>query len=493
MFNKDFYPTPPEVIHRMLAGLDLNGKTVLEPSAGKGDIVEVLKKYGAKTIVCEYNDDLARISGSKADRFLKNDFILVKKEEISHVDYIIMNPPFSTGDVHIKHAFDIAPDGCHIIALCNHETYNNSYSHRRKSLKGIISDNGTYENLGDVFRDSERTTGVSVGLINIFKPKAEGEDEFEGYFDMTEDQAQLNEGLVKHSFIEEIVGRYVSSVKMFDSVIEKSEEINKMVEPIQGSYGIKFGAYRTSENNYHAITREIFKKDLQKSAWKKLFNQMDLKKYVTSKVMENINKFVEQQENVPFTVKNVFKMYEMIYGTRESRMKQVIVEVFDTLTKHHHDNRFQLEGWKTNSEYRVNKKFIRGYGDISTEWGGLMKARWSPSMFMDDLNKALCYVTGTPFNQYPDWYEFMQNKQTVPDRHLPDRTEISAQYREFGKWYDWGFFEIKGFKKGTLHVKFKSEEVWNQFNKIACEAKGFALASKYTSDMRRKKTDLELY
>ena len=34
--NPDFYPTPVEVIDKMMMGEDIIGKTILEPSAGSG-------------------------------------------------------------------------------------------------------------------------------------------------------------------------------------------------------------------------------------------------------------------------------------------------------------------------------------------------------------------------------------------------------------------------------------------------------------------------
>ena len=37
--NVDFYPTPDDVINTMMLGEDILGKTVLEPSAGSGNIV----------------------------------------------------------------------------------------------------------------------------------------------------------------------------------------------------------------------------------------------------------------------------------------------------------------------------------------------------------------------------------------------------------------------------------------------------------------------
>ena len=45
MLPKEFYPTPQNIIDKMLFDLDFTMiKSILEPSAGKGDIVEALKK-----------------------------------------------------------------------------------------------------------------------------------------------------------------------------------------------------------------------------------------------------------------------------------------------------------------------------------------------------------------------------------------------------------------------------------------------------------------
>ena len=48
IFNRDFYPTPIDVIEKMLIGVDISGKIILEPSAGSGNIVDYLNSRGAK-------------------------------------------------------------------------------------------------------------------------------------------------------------------------------------------------------------------------------------------------------------------------------------------------------------------------------------------------------------------------------------------------------------------------------------------------------------
>ena len=46
MFGIQFYPTPPNLVERMMSKVDLNKVSyVLEPSAGKGDIIDGFRKY----------------------------------------------------------------------------------------------------------------------------------------------------------------------------------------------------------------------------------------------------------------------------------------------------------------------------------------------------------------------------------------------------------------------------------------------------------------
>lgn len=80
MFNKDFFPTPYHVIHEMLNGYDLTGKVILEPSAGKGDIVDFCIGSGAANIIaCEIVPELMQILNSKC-KVIAEDFLTVTSE-----------------------------------------------------------------------------------------------------------------------------------------------------------------------------------------------------------------------------------------------------------------------------------------------------------------------------------------------------------------------------------------------------------------------------
>lgn len=345
MFNNDFFPTPPEVINTMLQDCILKGKTVLEPSAGSGNIVDWLKQAECNVIACEIDARLIQIIKSKCP-VIADDFLMVKSDQVSHIDMIVMNPPFSRDEAHILHAYNIAPDGCKIIALCNWQTLENDYSRSRRELKSIIETHGRKQNLGAVFGSAERKTATEIGLVIIEKPGAAYEAEFEGFFlENDPSETQFN-GLMPYNFVRDLVNRYVAAVKIFDEQLESAVRLNGL---LGGFYGHKVG-FQCSQNE-KPIERWNFKKDLQKSAWAFVFEKMNMEKYTTKGLKQDINKFVETQQQIPFTMRNIYRMLEIVIGTRSQRMDKALLEVFEKLTEHYHENRYNVEGWKTNSHY----------------------------------------------------------------------------------------------------------------------------------------------
>lgn len=454
MFDKDFYPTPVETIEMM--GIDCHDKIVLEPSAGSGNIIDWLKVNGVRDVLsCELNSNLAEIIKRKS-RFIKDDFLKVRPEEISHIQMIIGNPPFSAGAKHVLHAWNIAPDGCEIVMLVNNETLENDHTRERRELLRVIEDYGQAINLGSTFEDAERSTGTEIGLIKLYKPQGES-GEFEGFF-MDEDQEEQGVGIMEYNAVRDVVQRYVFSCKKFEEILKLSDEMTVLNGPF-GVGGIKVEL----GYNESVTTKDEYKKGLQKKAWKYLFDQMKLNKYVTSGVMKDINKFVENQSKVPFTMKNVYRMFEIIVGTREQTFNKSLVEAIDKFTEHTHENRYNIEGWKTNAGHLLNQKFIVGWC-MEQGWGKSGKLTMRYGNYTDKINdlvKVLCSIEGENYDAIPDIYRYCQDNII-----------------EANVWYQWGFFEFKGFKKGTMHLKFRSRDVWARLNQRYAKAKGEVLPEK---------------
>lgn len=437
-----------------MMGIDCHNKVVLEPSAGKGNIVEWLHANGAASVLaCESNSDLAEIVKTKADKFIKSDFLKVKAEEISHIQMIVMNPPFSQGAKHLLHAWEVAPGGCEIISLLNAETLDKyDYSRERRELSTLIDGYGQSIDLGGVFSDAERKTNVGVALVKLFKP-AEGAGEFDGFF-MYEDAEPQGTGIMEFNAVRDVVQRYVYSVKKFDEIMVLAEQMSVLNKPFNIG-GIKCEIGHKDD----VVDRESYKKELQKKAWQYLFNTMNLNKFVTSGVMRDINKFVENQTKVPFTMKNVYRMFEIIVGTREETFNRSLVEAIDKFTEYTHDNRYNVEGWKTNAGHLLNMKIIVPYMVEKKYSGGYLGLKYSSNVDkIQDLVKVLCAIEGENFDKIPNLWTYCMDLNMEP-----------------GTWYEWGFFQIKGFIKGTMHLKFKDEKVWGRLNQRYAKIKGQVL------------------
>lgn len=463
MFNKDFYPTPSTVLEQMQ--IDCSGKIVYEPSAGSGNIIQFLRNNGAASIIAsELNDDLAQIAKSKADKFIPGSFLDVKPEQISHIDMIVMNPPFSNGDAHVLHAWQIAPDGCEIKSLINAETLTNAYSRQRRELNNIVSNYGQVINFDNAFSDAERKTDVSVAMITLFKPKSSSEAEWEGFFLDEEPEAQAN-GIMKFDAVRDIVNRYVAAVKCFDEHLIIAQRMSALTL----DFNVGTFSFGISHNNA-VVSRDEFKKELQKKAWASIFDKVNLNKFVTSGVMKDINKFVENQTKVPFTMKNVYHMFDIIVGTSPEIFNRSLVEALDNFTMHTHENRYEVEGWKTNDAHMLNSKFIIGYL-FQMGYNGYLTWNYSSRNVerLEDLVKVLCWVTGTDYQSIQAFHVFA------------NQTKIVAN-----TWYDWGFFRVKAFKKGTGHFQFKDLDHWAMLNERYAKIKGLAIPE--TIRIRKRKT-----
>ena len=498
--NVDFYPTPKEVVERMLMGEDIAGKTILEPSAGKGDICTVLREYGATNIlVCENDDHNRKLLQGKYDEFLCDDFLQLTSERVSHIDYIVMNPPFSKGCEHIHHAYDIAPPGCTIIALCNNSNFSNYYRNSYESkVKELIDNFGHHESLGRCFSTAERKTDVDVALIKLYK-EGTGANEFDGYMFESVDSDSLNgntsEGLVAYNFVRDLVSRYTGAVKLFDETMEATRRINEMAyfdDPadhdkpsyFKANIPIIFKAVKRNEDSRYSdtpVTHALYKKELKRYYWGIIFRKLNMDKYATKELREQINKFIETQGAVPFTMKNIYKVVDMVIQTNGQRMQRALVEVFDKICSLSAQNSTAGEKWKTNSNYMVNKRFIVDFighpqdsrwpdKNVRITYGGNIDA-------ISDLVKALCWLTATNYDEIGSL-----------DSHC------RKQHLDWGTWFEWGFFRVRVYKKGTAHFEFLDENVWARFNQEVAKTKGWHLGSQEqkVKKSRQKKEEPDL-
>lgn len=466
--NSDFYPTPEEVISTMMMGENIIGKVILEPSAGSGNIVRWLKNNGAgEVIACEKDKHLQKLLAGEC-QLLAEDFLSVTAEQVSHIDYIVMNPPFSEGIRHIRHAFEIAPAGCTIVALCNSTNLEKTRNSDYVMFQELVKLYGNSEYLGTAFGTAERKTDVGISVVKLYK-EGEADEEFADYMFSNEENmldANKTEGLVQYNVVRDMVNRYICAVKLFDETMAASKKINEVARFDDETGGFLPIEFVIVDHNRKVVqvSRQQYKKQLQRYYWRIIFRKLNMEKYATNGLREQINRFIEKQVEVPFTMHNIYQVLNMVIQTTGQRMDKALLEAFDLICSLSAENSTAGEKWKTNANYMVNRKFIVPY---MTSYD----ARWprdyvtlsysSNETKVIDVVKALCYITGTDYNSIK------------PLNGLIYESKIP-----YGEWFEWGFFRVKAFKKGTMHFEFLDEAVWAKFNQAVAKQRGWVLPKK---------------
>lgn len=166
-----FFPTPKNIVEKMLDEADIKkGETVLEPSAGKGNIAdEIRTQYPDNALeVAEINGSLAELLKEKGHSVVGDDFLATNKK----YDKIIMNPPFEKlQDIdHVKHAYDMLNPGGRLVAIMSESPFFNS-AKKAEAFRTWLEDvGGVSEKLPEnSFKNSERSTGVNTRLVVIDK------------------------------------------------------------------------------------------------------------------------------------------------------------------------------------------------------------------------------------------------------------------------------------------------------------------------------------
>lgn len=165
-----YFPTPKAVASRLVEEAGIKpGMSVLEPSAGKGNIAEAVREShpDAKLDVVEQQSTLRKLLDLKGFNVAGEDFL----EHKGQYDRIVMNPPFEKGaDVeHVRHAFELLKPGGRLVAIMSPHA---EFASDKKSAgfrEWVDSLGGISEKLPD---GSFKESGTSAGsrMVVLDKP-----------------------------------------------------------------------------------------------------------------------------------------------------------------------------------------------------------------------------------------------------------------------------------------------------------------------------------
>lgn len=485
--RKNFYPTPPALADKLMQGIDWDfTQSVLEPSAGKGDLARVAanKMYNARRGFPVYDEhsklealEQADIDCVEIDSFLRSqlentgfrvvhdDFLTFETQK--RYDLILMNPPFDRGAEHLLHALELIEHGGTIRCILNAETIRNPCTPARQRLLKALETDSSIEYVSGAFADAERPTGVEIAIVHktVAREKPDStimEDMRKAPTYKTHETPQEYAEIVRYNQIEEWVNRYNYEVACGIRLIEEYEAmIPHILDKPSDKYASPILELKLHAGGHDRDARiNAYIRQTRRKYWSMIFKQESITQRLTSNLINELHDSVNALMDYDFSVYNILTLVIKMNGKVINGVEDTIVQLFDEWTarcwNEDSPNRHYYDGWKTNDCFSVGKKVIIPFYDAFSSWDKRFSS-WRVASKFRDVEKV---------------FDFLDSGRTDWPGDIESVFRI-AETTQNTRNIDTKYFTVTFFKKGTAHLVFKDMELLEKFNLFAGQKKGW--------------------
>lgn len=477
--NKDFYPTPKALFERLLNGKRYLDGRILEPSAGKGDMIRYIKeRMGRREAypidAIENDPHLVNALMGEGYSVVWDDFLTY--ETYKEYDYIVMNPPFSNVVDHVLKALELAENQlshCEIYAILNKETLNNAYSDKRQALlRKLDEHDAKIEYVSEGFAQAERKTDVEVALIHAkVKKEGAGRSLYDSIPFFTADREETQEALetslstnvkaseldAKMNDIERLVIEYETACELardtFEAVSAKQSffayisEVNKREGVTTGpfTYVTPHGKEYRAEDLNEELDR------LRRGYWSLILDTDDFRDLLTNEAIQKLNQQMSVANEMEINLTNIRTLLMALGANQRDILVESVVSIFEKITRYHMNeystNIHYYDGWKTNDAYRINKKIIIPIKHAFDSWDFGTRVGSNEVRY-----EYVCY-------DVKDWIEDIVKALQLID------PEVSGEFEAISdKEFENDTLRFRMFLNGNIHVWFKDERLLAKLN-----------------------------
>lgn len=350
--DSEFYPTPAALAGQLLSGVDWDQvDSVLEPNAGMGNLIDYAQRciygyyrksnYGKRELddvdCVELDPNLRAILISKGYRVVHDDFLDYHTRK--RYSLILMNPPFSNGEMYLLHAIGICASGGQIACILNAETIRNPFSNSRKALlKELKRYGATIRYVNNAFAHAPRRAQVDVALINLHIPCSNVDtsiwDELQQAKDATLPDQESQTQLAPGNQIERLLREYDLLCKAGISLMAKyngvAPHIHNSRKSSYSSPLIKLQIVGHSCDDVCSpddVNR--FLRAVRSRYWMELFDLPDLRDRMTSTMKDEYHSTIGRMENYEFSPFNIQQVLDQIRGQLRQGVEDAIIKCFD--------------------------------------------------------------------------------------------------------------------------------------------------------------------
>jgi hypothetical protein len=115
----DSYETPKDAVHQLLGSQRLEGR-IWDPSCGRGMIVQALIDASidkGRIFASDKYVHRARLDDPPVSGMISHGIDFLEQASCPDIANIVMNPPFSQSDAHVRHALQIIPSNGMVCVL----------------------------------------------------------------------------------------------------------------------------------------------------------------------------------------------------------------------------------------------------------------------------------------------------------------------------------------------------------------------------------------
>ena len=484
----EFFPTPSNVAGRLLQGVNWKiVETILEPSAGKGDLMdyalEAYKQVTGRRVYdseridyecIEIDTNLQAILTGKGYRVVHDDFLSYTTRK--RYDLILMNPPFSNGELHLLYALDMIENGGQVACILNAETIRNPYTNARSTLLSKLKKYGaTIRYMDDAFAKAERKADVDIALINVSVPYSFVDETIWENLKKARDEADMENANQRNELapadnIDRLIREHdimceagIALMRSYNGIAPhiQSESRSRYSEAL---IDLKVGEH---ERRGHASTSDAnsYLRSVRSRYWQQLFDLPQLRNQMTSSMQDEYSRLISQMKDYEFSRFNIQQVVNRIMGQLATGIDEAILKCFTKLSDEHsynenvqNENIHYYNGWKTNKAHYVNMKcIIPTWGTFASEYRTNSRGSFQSVMtsidvrgcfsVLSDLEKALNYL----------------DKGETSDIDLNWALEM-AKNADRSRNIQCKYFSVTFFKKGTCHIKFHDKKIVDRLN-----------------------------
>ena len=469
---EEFYPTPKNVLDQLTKDIDWTRvETILEPSAGSGNIVEYAKemlkniryRHEIDIDCIEKDFDLRSTLIGKDYRVVHDDFLTF--DTFKKYDLIIMNPPFSNGAAHLLKALDLQKNGGAIACVLNAETIRNPYTNERKVLcKKLEELNASIEYMQGAFISSEHPTGVEIAIIKVLIEERAFESRFyeelktKSYAETFVDDVTE---VAPNDFIKAIVAQYNREVEAGINLIREYKALAPYIMDDMRKDCTYSKPIISMSIDGKDLSTNVYVREVREKYWEALFKNKKFTGNMTSNLSSQYSDQVHKLKDYDFSYYNIKTVQLEMSKNLIRGIEDCIVELFDKLSYQYSysdelsSNIHYYNGWKTNKCWYINKKVILPYMDAYRNYDRRFEpTNYSLMQQLMDIEKALNYLDGglTDGRDMEMWLRHAAS--------IGQTKKIELKY-----------FYVTFYKKGTCHIEFKNEELLKKLNIFGAQNK----------------------